>query len=90
MAENITTIKLLTTDYSNLRSKTIFDFTEDKKLIQEITCDIGKDLYLSEIARNPVSNMWDLLDLAEITNNKALEEAVIRQYKEEYVFANNE
>jgi len=76
-------------DYSNLKSKTIFDFCKDKKLISDIII-IPKEAYLRELESYPLLNAHTLIEYAEIINDKALLNAVRQQYKRELKAENNE
>lgn len=76
-------------DYSNLKSKTIFDFCKDKKLISDIII-IPKEAYLRELESYPLQNAHTLIEYAEIINDKALLNAVRQQYKRELKAENNE
>lgn len=69
------------TDYSNLNEKNIFDFCDDMSIIENITL-IPKAEYLEYVKQFPYNKCLDLLELAEITDNKELEEAIKTQYKE--------
>lgn len=77
------------TDYSNLKEKTIFDFCKDEKMISDIII-IPKDVYLCELKSYPLLNAHTLIEYAEITNNKKLLRAVLKQYKKELAEENNE
>jgi hypothetical protein len=67
-------------DYTDLRNKTIFDFTTDKKLIKEITGFSSKDKYLEEFKDFPHDKGIDLQILAEKTNNEELLNAVEKEF----------
>lgn len=75
--------------YSNLHEKTVYDFTNDEALLDEITV-IDKDDYLNELAERPVINAFHLIELAERTKNNELMSAVKSQYKAELEAVNNE
>ena len=77
------------TDYSNLKEKTIFDFCKDEKMISDIII-IPKDVYLRELKSYLLLNAHTLIEYAEITNNKKLLRAVLKQYKQELAEENNE
>lgn len=76
------------TDYSNLKEKTIFDFCKNEKMISDII--IPKDTYLRELKSYSLLNAHTLIEYAEITNNKKLLRAVLKQYKQELEEENNE
>lgn len=63
--------------YSDLRNKTIFDFTDDPKIIEEII--VSKEDYFERLT--PKIRYYSFADLAEITNNKALRDAAEEQFK---------
>ena len=70
------------TDYSNLKEKTIFDFCKDEKMISDIII-MPKEDYLNEFKYNSLLNAHTLIEYAEITKNKKLLQAVLKQYKKE-------
>ena len=76
-------------DYSNLKSKTIFDFCEDEKLISDIII-ISKEAFLRELESYSLLNAHTLIEYAERINDKALLNAVEQQYKKELKAENNE
>lgn len=71
-------------NYDDLHKKTIYDFTTDAKVIDEITAGMTKAEYLTNIKEYPVNNGFALSELAELTGNKELAAAVDEQYKEEF------
>jgi hypothetical protein len=66
-------------DYTDLRNKTIFDFTTNKKLIKEITGFSSKDEYLEGLD-DTYDRSIDMQVLAEKTNNKELLNAVEKEF----------
>lgn len=76
-------------DYTNIKSKTIFDFCNDERIINEVII-VPKELYLEEIKKNPLVNARVLIEYAERVGNKRLLEAVLDAYKTELEQANNE
>ncbi len=42
-------------DYNNLHKKTIYDFTTDAKVIDEITAGLTKEEYLANLKTTPVN-----------------------------------
>ena len=74
-------------DYSNLKSKTIFGFCEDEKLISDIII-ISKEAFLRDL--ESLLNAHTLIEYAERINDKALLNAVEQQYKKELKAENNE
>ena len=77
------------TDYSNLKSKTIFDFCDDEQMISEIV-PVDKSRYFECIKEYPLLNAHDLIEYAELTNNNELLAEVHLQYKDELEAENNE
>ncbi len=77
-------------NYDNLHKKTIYDFTTDTKVIDEITAGRTEAEYLANLTENPINNGFDLEELAEITGNKELAEAVAEQYKDDFAKYFNE
>lgn len=67
----------------NLRQTTIFDWCNDEALTREITTGIDADVYLQHVKGNARANAWDLLELAERTNNLLLEYQVREEYRNE-------
>ena len=77
------------TDYSNLKEKTIFDFCKDEKMIKDLII-ISKEEYLEQVKEYPLYDAHTLIEYAEITKNKKLLRAVLKQYKQELEEENNE
>ena len=66
----------------DLRTATIHDFTSDKKiLVDEFGIEEPKQEYSNNLAIE--TRIKDLLDYAELTNNKELEEAIYTTFKKE-------
>ena len=76
-------------DYTNIKSKTIFDFCNDEQTIKDIII-VPTELYLSEIKKNPLVNAHVLIEYAERVGNKHLLEAVLDAFKTELEQENNE
>ena len=76
-------------DYSNLKSKTIFDFCDDEEMLADLII-ISKEEYLKQIKEYPLYEARTLIEFAELTNNNKLLQAVKSQYKEELEAENNE
>ena len=76
-------------DYSNLKSKTIFDFCDDEEMLADLII-ISKEEYLKQIKEYPLYDARTLIEYAELTNNNKLLQAVKSQYKEELEAENNE
>ena len=62
--------------YSDLRNKTIFDFTDDPKIIEEITWGT-RDAYLSGLTLD--GRYHAFLELADLTKNRKLEKEAVKQ-----------
>ena len=77
------------TDYSNLKEKTIFDFCKDEKMLKDLII-ISKEEYLEQVKEYPLYDAHTLIEYAEITKNKKLLQAVLKQYKKELAEENNE
>ena len=77
------------TDYSNLKEKTIFDFCKDEKMLKDLII-ISKEEYLEQVKEYPLYDAHTLIEYAEITKNKKLLRAVLKQYKKELAEENNE
>lgn len=77
------------TDYSNLKEKTIFDFCKDEKMVKDLII-ISKEEYLEQEKKYPLYDAHTLIEYAEITKNKKLLQAVLKQYKKELAEENNE
>ena len=76
-------------NYSNLKSKTIFDFCDDEEMLADLII-ISKEEYLKQIKVYPLYDAHTLIEFAELTNNNKLLQAVKSQYKEEFEAENNE
>ncbi|UWH95578.1 MAG: hypothetical protein [Bacteriophage sp.] len=75
-------------DYSNLKSKTIFDFCKDESIINDLV--VSKEDFFRDLEEYPLLNAHVLIEYAEITNNNELLEAVKKQYQKELQAENNE
>ena len=85
-----------TPDYSNLKNKTIFDFTDDEELIKKVTGrDYSLDRYLYFV--HYVNRMCDVITLAQLTGNKELEnkacktnKIIVKEWRDEAIRAYRE
>ena len=77
------------TDYSNLKSKTIFDFCDDEQMLDDLAI-LSKESYLERVKENPLYDAHTLIEYAELTNNNELLAEVHLQYKDELEAENNE
>lgn len=75
-------------DYSNLKSKTIFDLCNDESIINDLV--VSKEDFFRDLEEYPLLNAHVLIEYAEITNNDKLLKAVKCQYKAELEAENNE
>lgn len=75
-------------DYSNLKSKTIFDLCNDDSFINDLV--VSKEDFFRDLEEYPLLNAHVLIEYAEITNNDKLLKAVKSQYKAELEAENNE
>ena len=75
-------------DYSNLKEKTIFDFCKDEKMIKDLV--VSREDFFRDLKEYPLLNAHVLIEYAEITKNKKLLQAVLKQYKQELEEENNE
>ena len=76
------------TDYSNLKEKTILDFCKDEKMIKDLV--VSREDFFRDLKEYPLLNAHVLIEYAEITKNKKLLQAVLKQYKQELEEENNE
>ena len=80
-------------EYTNLRDKTIFDFTRDEKILKEV---LGEGIFENYL-KNPkafIDNTkeWlqkhaifgDILEFSKITDNKELYNALKAEFQEHY------
>ena len=75
-------------DYSNLKSKTIFDLCNDESIINDLV--VSKEDFFRDLEEYPLLNAHVFIEYAEITNNDKLLKAVKSQYKAELEAENNE
>ena len=73
-------------DYSNLRNKTILDFTTDKKIIDELIGD--PTLFLSNLTET--TRAQSLIDYAEYILDQKMIAAVEKEFEREFVAFFNE
>ena len=76
------------TDYSDLKEKTIFDFCKDAEMIEDLV--VSREDFFRNLKNYPLYNAHILIEYAEITKNKKLLQAVLKQYKKELAEENNE
>ena len=74
--------------YSDIRSKTIFDFCNDEQMIADLV--VSKEDYFRDVQTYPLLNAHVLFEYAELTNDDELLREVLLQYKTELEAENNE
>ena len=74
--------------YSDIRSKTIFDFCNDEQMIADLV--VSKEDFLRDVKDYPLLNAHVLIEFAEMTNDDALLREVLLQYEAELEAENNE
>lgn len=79
---------MATTDYTNLKEKTIFDFTDDPQIIADLV--VSKEDFMRDVEEYPLYNAHVLISYAELINDTELLSAVETQYKKELDAENNE
>ncbi|MCM1165181.1 MAG: hypothetical protein NC110_00180 [Ruminococcus sp.] len=82
-------------DYSNLKNKTVFDFTKDPVILEEVLPYIPKgcdrDQYLKDYwAQSPHQLAFSFIDLAEIIGDDELKKQAESQFEKELTAYFNE
>lgn len=80
---------MATADYTNLTEKTIFDFTDDIKLLKKMFrnyTESDKELTIEWLKSDSDANGYYLWGLADYTNNKDLFQAIEAQFNMEEVY----
>ena len=75
-------------DYSDLRNKTIFDFTNDPVILEELVSTTDQDSFLNGLTT--VGRAFSLLDYAEYIRDKKMIVAVKKEFKSELAAFFNE
>lgn len=74
-------------DYKNLRQMTVFDLCDDIELLHKLNPlfpDIEtKEGWIDSYKEKPVNKAFDFIDLADMTNNLALRDAVEKEWAKE-------
>lgn len=75
-------------DYSNLKNKTVFDFTNDPNVLDEILpfipSRVDRDQYLKDYwQQNPWQLAFSFIDLAELTGDEELKKQAQGQFEKE-------
>lgn len=68
-------------ELTDLRNKTIFDFTDDSAILRELVSTSDKRAYLKGLT--PVGRAFSLLDYAEYVNDTEMVAAVKKEFQEE-------
>lgn len=68
-------------DFSNLRNKTIFDFTDDPAILVELVGTTDKETFLDGLA--PEGRMFSLIDYAEYMQDKEMVAAIEKEFEKE-------
>ncbi len=75
------------TNYKNLRQMTVFDLCDDIELLHKLNPlfpDIEtKEEWMDSYSKNPVRCAFNLIDLADMTNNFDLRKAVEKEWTKE-------
>ena len=75
-------------DYKDLRQMTVFDLCDDIELLHKLNPlfpDIEtKEEWIDSFKDNPVRNAFNLIDLADMTNNYDLRKAVEKEWEKEF------
>ena len=73
--------------YKNLRQKTVFDLCDDTELLHKLNPlypDIEtKEEWIDSYKENPVNQAFDFIDLADMTKNLTLRDAVEKEWGKE-------
>lgn len=75
-------------DLTNLRNKTIFDFTDDPEIIGELVSTTDKEKFLEGLT--PVGRAFSLLGYAEYIQDEKMIKAVEKEFKAELSATFNE
>ena len=81
---------MATADYTNLKEKTIFDFTDDIEILKKMFPNYtegNKELFIADLKRYPDANGFYLWNFAIETKNKGLKRAVEAQFNMEEVYS---
>ncbi len=74
-------------DYKNLRQKTVFDLCDDAELLHKLNPLFPKirtkEQWVNSYKENPMSQVFDFIDLADMTNNLDLRDAVEKEWEKE-------
>lgn len=70
-------------NFDDLHKKTILDFTNDKDYLDSLMIETDEDraIYIADMRANPSSNAFQLLELAEQSEDEELKKAVKSQFK---------
>ena len=68
-------------DYVDLRRKTIFDFTNDPAILEELVSTTDKETFLNGLT--PEGRAFSLIDYAEYVQDKKMLAAVEKEFEPE-------
>lgn len=68
-------------DLTNLRNKTIFDFTDDPEILGELVSTPDKNTYLKGLT--PAGRAFGLIDYAEYVQDERMIKAVEKEFEAE-------
>ncbi|MBP9017630.1 MAG: hypothetical protein KBG17_07820 [Paludibacteraceae bacterium] len=75
-------------DLTNLRNKTIFDFTDDPEIIGELVSTLDEEIFLKGLT--PEGRALSLVDYAEYIHDDELKKAVEKEFGAELTLFFNE
>lgn len=81
---------MATFDYSNLKDKTIFDFTDDVELLKKLFRNYtksNKELIIAWLKSESYANGFYLWGLADYSNNEELMRAIEAQFNMAEVYS---
>lgn len=75
-------------DLTNLRNKTIFDFTDDPEILEELAGTTDEKTFLKGLT--PIGRAFSLLGYAEYIQDDKMIKAVEKEFKAEFLATFNE
>lgn len=73
--------------YKNLRQKTVFDLCDDTELLHKLNPLYPKirtkEQWVNSYKENPMRQVFDFLDFADMTNNLDLREVIEKEWEKE-------
>ena len=74
-------------DYKKLRQMTVFDLCDDMELLHKLNPLYPKirtkEQWINSYKENPMRQVFDFIDLADMTNNLDLREVVEKEWEKE-------